>query len=717
MSKSIKILFLFLTISLLYKSSVFACAPGFPEYIYDSSQILTDYYPLIQGVGSSDYNTNPLLNHNFEVIAPILGPEYLLPAYLASINKEMPEAVKDAWAKYTTDRGYYARIKRNEPDAKETSVDSPIISTEIYSPTIWQKLIAPFDSIFNKSNSSEEMNNEYKLAADEYYKGNYDQSIRLFSKIYKNKKQINRNNAALSLGWSYIAKANQQYEKDLKVESKDAEKNHTNNLIIAQKYYGKILNDTSLSDVKLEIDKYYDYVLYRTDPVARLTRASNTMLTTADPKEFLRNLNDYIPLWYKYFYSHLAYQKEIPKFKEYSQNIKESGDEFSQFLLAWTDLSSNSLDQNINKYKETKSPLWLIIVQRQIATGNKQWSYINDEIKKIPSNSPFFLTAQYYNLSAQASDSNLKESIKPLITNLITQTGKNGQYGAQNLFNSLMFKLSDSLADKQEYSLMNNLNSYWTFWDSTSWAPYYQYLNYENTEKNKEYFISYDMKNILSSTDNEKLNELLSKENIFTPEIKQYLRLVLFTKSVLDNQFDISKNMAVLLAKNNQIISKDLSAFIKSKNSEEQKFLAAKFILDYPEITDVMSKSFDEFSLYDVKTIKEIDNFRRNWSFEDKCVMDHYPSSYEKYEELKNTKINSDDLIVNKISQIIIDFATKNPKHKLIPETLSQVVDLVHYGTCKDKKSAEYAKSAFQFLHTSYSNNYWAKQTPYWYEY
>lgn len=716
MSKSIKILFLALIVFLSYKSPVLSCAPGFPEYIYDSSQILEDYYPLIQGVGSSDFKTNPLLNKNFEVIAPVWGPEYLLPVYLASINKEMPEMVKEAWAKYTTNRDYYAKLKRNEPETKETGLDSPVMNEEKSTFTFGQKLKAWFDSVFNQSRTEEEMENEYKLAADQYYKGDYDKAIRLFSAIYKNKKQINRDKAALSLGWSYIAKANQQYEIDLKNESNNAENNLIKNLKIAQNYYEKIATDQSLSEVKGEIDKYLDYVLYRTDPVARMTRAGKVMLTTSDSKEFLRNLNDYIPLWYKYFYRYIVYKKEVPEYKEFSQKIRESGDEFSQFLLAWTDLNSNSLDQNLKKYKDTKSPLWLIVSQRQTNPESSQWAYLGEEIKAVAPTSPFYLSSQYYRLSAQINNIEMKTETKSAVSNLILETDKNKQYSAQNLFNSLMLNLSDTIEEKQKYSLMNNLNSYWTFYDSTSWAPYYQYLNYENTTKDKVSFISNDMKKILSSTDTEKLNELLSKENIFTPEIKQYLRLVLFTKSALDNQLNISKNMAVLLLKNNPVIAKDLSAFIKAQNTEEQKFLAAKFILDYPEITDVSSQSFDEFIQYDVKTIKEIDNHRRNWAFEDKCAMRNYPSYYEKYEEYKNIQINSDDLVVNKIGQIIIDFASSNPNYNSVPQALSQVVDLVHYGSCTDKKSAEYAKRAFQLLHTNYSSSYWAKQTPYWYE-
>jgi hypothetical protein len=708
MNKSIKILLLTLIIFLTYKSSVFACGPYFPDYNYDPSQILNEYFPLISSVGSTDIKTNPILNNKFEVVTPFLGPEYMLPIYLASKNQQLSDDIKNAWVKDLDNRDYYVNLKRDETNEDRPSVDSPVLNTEKFNPTIWQKFLSIFDDVLNKNKSPEDMESEYKLAADEYHKGNYDKAINSFSKIYKNKKQINRDKAALSLGWSYIAKANQQYEIDLKNESKGAENNLISNLKIAQTYYEKIVADSSLSEVKLEAEKYLDYVLYRTDPVARITRASNVMLTTSDPKEFLRNLNDYIPLWYKYFYNHLAYKEETPKFEEYSKKIKESGDEFSQFLLAWTDLNSNSLDQNINKYKETKSPLWIILAQRQITPENSQWSYVNGEIKKIASDSPFYLTAQYYNLSSQSTDSKLKESIKEPINKLITQTDKNKQYSSENLFNGLMLNLSDNLMEKQKYSLMNYLGYADKYWGERLLPPYYSYVGFEND--NDSQMISKEMKQNLASIKIDELNDLLSNENIFNSKIKQYLRLIAFTKATLENRLDISKNMATLLAKNNPEISKDLNAFNNSKNIDEQQFLAAKFILDYPGISDIPSGDFDEFSNTSVSGIKSQDMFRRNWSFNEVCRLYYYATDPEE----KMTP--SEDLIINKVSKIVVDFAAKNQNYQLVPEALHQVVNMVHYGSCVDKKSGEYAKNAFQLLHNSYSNNYWTKQTPYWYE-
>ncbi|MCX6727058.1 MAG: hypothetical protein NTY75_04640, partial [Candidatus Shapirobacteria bacterium] len=592
MNKYIKILFLLVTISLLCKTSVKACGPYFPEYNYDPDQILNEYYPLINNLGSTNPDTNPILNNKFEVITPLLGPEYLFPIYLASVNKQLPSNIKEAWVKYLDNRDYYVNLKRKESTEDRSSVDSPVLNTEVYKPSIWQKFMAIFDGIINNNSSPEKMNSEYKLAADEYHKGNYDQSIQLFTKIYKNKKQINRDKAALSLGWSYIAKANQQYEKDLKAESKDAEKNQIANLKIAQSYYEKIIADSSLSEVKFEAEKYLDYVLYRTDPIARLTRAGNSMLTATDPKEFLRNLNDYIPLWYKYFYGHIAYNEDTIKFEEYSKKIKASGDEFSQFLLAWTDTKSNSIDENIGKYKSTNSPLWLILAQRQATTDNQQWAYVDSEIKKLAPTSTFYLSAQYFNLKAQSADSKLKDSIKKTIIDLISKTKEDKYYGAENLFTGLMFNISDGLMEKQKYSLVNYLGYADKYWGERLLPPFYSYGGYASDNPR---LILKEMKEILSSTSIDDQNKLLTNENIFNSLTKQYLRLILFVRATVENRMDISKNIAVLLAKNNSEISKDIIPFIRSQDTEEQKFLAAKFVLGYPGITDISNSNFDEF--------------------------------------------------------------------------------------------------------------------------
>ena len=795
MNKSIKTIFLFLVIFLSYNSSVLACAPGFSEFIYDASQILDDYYPLMNGVGDTNPKTNPILNQNFEVIAPLWGPEYMLPVYLASKNKQFSDEIKLTWAKYLNSSYRYSvsmifdedldtktvvdnwveiRKKYSNLDAKQvdliardysattecprirfqkaterlndlgarfnqkqlaqwinyqdqefkkctiSNIDFPAIEIKLHNPTTWQtftlfiKKVLKIDIQDKFLPKEMENENEYQLAASEYHEENYDKAIELFDKIYKNKDHPRRDEAALSLGWSYIAKANQQYELDLKLESKEAEKNHLINLKIAQRYYEKITADISLSDIKQEANKYLDYVLYRTDPITRLSRAGKVLSNTSDPREFMRNIYDYNPLWYKYFYDHIANQEESPNYDQYVDKLKESGDEFSQLLLAWNDPKSSSSDQSINKYKETSSPLWLILAQRQINPEDGQWSFVDSEIKKISPSSPFFLTAQYYNLKSKSLNKKLNDSDVKSIQNFILQTQENNQYSAQNLFNNLMFNMVDSLIEKQKYSQMNYLNSYGTYYDSTSWSPYYRYDNH--IPKNKILFISKEMKEILSQSSIDELNKLLSEENIFTPKIKQYLRLVLFTKATLENRLDISKNMAVLLAKNNSEIAKDMSAFIRAHEIEEQKFLAVKFILDYPEITSFSGQTFDEFALYNVATIKEIDRFRRNWLLEDKCPAPHYPGYYKKSKEINKLSPNSDDIAINKISRTIIDFANENPAQQLVPESLHRVVNLVHYGSCTNKKSGEYAKKAFQLLHTNYSNSYWAKQTPYWYE-
>jgi hypothetical protein len=790
MNKYIKTLFLTLIIFLSYKSSILACGPYFPEYIYDPEQILKDYYPLFNGVGSTDFKNNPILNQNYEVITPMWGPEYLLPIFLVSKDKELSDEIKGVWAKYLNQqynqstssvidnksestetlirrwfelRSKYSDTKSeqiepyiksltstywceyrqlppqltnaierltkleskfnkdqlaqwinyqdgmlneclNETDINQFFSPLPIKLTESRG---WQNFVLSINKIFGiKSENNflpNEMveENEYQVAASEYYKENYDKAIDLFKKIYTNKKHVRREEAALSLGWSYIGQANKLYELDLKNESKVAEKNQIKNLKSAQQHYEAIIADSSLSEIKFEANKYLDYVLYRTDPVNRLSRAGNVLLTTSDPTEFIRNLDDYITLWYKYFYNHIANQKDVPEYGQYFKKIRESGDEFSQWLLAWIDPQSITLDQSIGKYNETKSLLWLFVAQRQTTPDHKQWTLINDEIKKISSNSPFYLTSQYYNLKSQLLDSKLKAITGESIKKLISQSEKDKQYSAQNLFKGLMFDMSDDIMEKQKYSVMNYLFSYDNYWDLNAWPPYYENSSYGINHK--EALISHEMKKILASLEMNKLNDFLSNENIFTPKIKQYLRLSLFTKSILNDKPEIAQNMAVLLAKNNNEISRDITPFIKSTNTSERNFLANKFILSYPEITDVGNEYFDEFLLYDIPAIKTIDNFRRNWLFEkDSAEFFSY--------RLEQGSTAPDVLTANKISNTIIDFAISNPTHPAVPESLHQLVDFGHYGPGRD------SKRAFQLLHTNYPSSYWTKQTPYWYE-
>ncbi len=172
------------------------------------------------------------------------------------------------------------------------------------------------------------------------------------------------------------------------------------------------------------------------------------------------------------------------------------------------------------------------------------------------------------------------------------------------------------------------------------------------------------------------------------------------------------------------ILKEDLSSFFEAKNYNEKKFTSALFILKYYRLNHVLDSRLDEI-LVDKSSIKEKDSYQMNWW----CS---YPSQYghKSYElndlmkfisseEIQTAKSENEKIyrIVapNYLSEVVIDYALKNPNDSRVPEALHLAVQSTRSAECKDEKTSEFSQRAFQILYNNYPNNYWTKQTPYWY--
>jgi hypothetical protein len=78
-------------------------------------------------------------------------------------------------------------------------------------------------------------------------------------------------------------------------------------------------------------------------------------------------------------------------------------------------------------------------------------------------------------------------------------------------------------------------------------------------------------------------------------------------------------------------------------------------------------------------------------------------------------KLKSLGAMPNYLSKQVIQWATKNPTDKRVPEALHLAVNATRYG-CTDKETGRWSKAAFDLLHQKYPNTTWAKKTKYWFK-
>ena len=244
---------------------------------------------------------------------------------------------------------------------------------------------------------------EYQEAAINFYKGNLNETEQRFKKIFEDLNHPWRDYAALVLGRTYIRKAYFEYEEAMRQKGaykiQDIlEQERNKNLAIAQTQFENILKDSSLSAMHKGARDLLNYVNYRIDPKTRLKYAEDALLSSSDPDEIIKNLEDFSLLWYDKIYWKAHRDKIDDEYKEYEKFILEQGGDFMQWLYAWLDPMQNSLDFALQKYQQTKSMPWLLASLKLITPEHPMQQKIIQEAEKISKNSSAYLSAQYYGL-------------------------------------------------------------------------------------------------------------------------------------------------------------------------------------------------------------------------------------------------------------------------------------------------------------------------------
>lgn len=573
-----------------------------------------------------------------------------------------------------------------------------------------KKITKPEEKISNQEILKEEKisnqellryDQEYQRAALAFYQGNLDEAEKIFKEIADNPNHPWRAYGALALARIYIRRANEEYEKNWPNDNWEWESREkaiqARNAILekAKIQLENILKDNSLNSVHEGARSLLNFVNFRIDPKKRFKEAEEILLTLRTPKEIINNLEDFSLL--------------LPEMER--DYILKNGKDLSQwiYIYVWGGLDQSNLEFALEQYQKTKSLHWLLASLKLMTPEHHLRDEIIKESLKIPKDSPVYLSANYYRLKLLIKMGENMEKIRKDIDSILATIPEEYPI-AKNYFNNLRMLTAKNLTESLSYSLRRVLA---VETDSVSRV------------NEKGYLIDGKIKQLFNEfLPLEKWTEIVLANDIFPAEITKQIRLVAFVRAVLLDDFESAQRIASILASSDPTLKEDLSDFLKAKNYNEKKFTAAFFILKYYRLNHVLDSRLDEI-LVNKLSVKEKDINQRNWwcpydqtstqeSYEIKDLMKFISSQEIQKAKLENEKIYK-IVAPNYLSEIVINYALENPNDPRIPEALHLAVMSTRFSECKDDKTSEFSQKAFQILHNNYPNNYWTKQTPYWY--
>ncbi|MCX6789897.1 MAG: hypothetical protein NTZ42_04850 [Candidatus Gribaldobacteria bacterium] len=569
---------------------------------------------------------------------------------------------------------------------------------------------------------------EYQEAAALFYKGKFDEAIEEFKKISENNQQPWRGYAKLVIGRAYIRKANllQKDDYNFRLYFSDDYKKEENKPIFdlyknAKEQFTAIINDESLAYLHSGSRDLLNYVNFRIDPKTRMKDGENILLdANSSPEDIAKNLDDlsiisYYNLYINAYGTQWLSQKNEAVYNDYKSYIVQEGGDFLKWVLVWWSNDSDELSNlAIKKYQETNSLAWLVASLKILKPSYSMADTILAEAEKITKDSPAYLTINYYR-AKYFLENNEKEKAKTIVDNLLKERDYSDMPAVENYLADIRMQSSVSLDDAlpfmyrkivaviDDFAPISILDGKDSEMDSKAARVFNEYIPIDEWDR------------------------LFSKDS-FYPQILEGLRLITFVRASILNRFDIADNMATLLAKNNKDIEKELHDYLNTQNSDDKKYLSVLFMLNHPNLDDTISYALQGVPIYSNKG---------NYSYHSNWWCSYLPTESDYYKEYRDkysvevmkylvseqdaNKASVESAIIdsqfpsNYFSEVVINYALKNPLYPGIPEALHLAVDSAKFASCSNAESGALSKRAYDILHDNYPDNEWTKETPYWY--
>jgi hypothetical protein len=581
---------------------------------------------------------------------------------------------------------------------------------------------------------------QYQIAAAHFYAARLPEARTTFEKIAADENSSWRKTAKFVIARTYIRQSSfieipETKENEISLQEKERD----DFLRKASAQLENVLADASMKDFHESAHRLLGLVKYRLIPQERVKELAHVLVRPVENRNIYNDLTDYS--WLLNFTDAQAESRGVlldlkqaeQEKKEYDYNYETKlrdipMSEREKDLTDWifTYIAADGFTHAFEKWKQTGKLHWLAAVVVNTKKDTPQLAEILREADKIQRTSPAFATVRYHQIQILLETGKLAEA-KQKLTEVFANNLNEFPLSAQNKFLAQRTIIAENLNEFLKYAQRKPSIFVWSD-DAGEEGDDLDASNELKPWKNRAMFDEDAVAFI-----NEKMPLSVLRQAALNPQLPEHLKKFLVTAVwtrafALGNQA-IEREFTPLMLRYAKEFSPHFSKYASATGAANREADALIAILRYPVIQPYVPVGFGR----EDSVATEIDSTRGNWW----CVADekdksdrerydhypfHYPASYPNFltkeqmataaRELRQMLALGDSSTF--LARRAVEFAVKNPNHPQTPEILHLAVRSTRYG-CKDEKTGDFSKQAFQILHKRYPKSEWTKKTQYWF--
>ena len=379
--------------------------------------------------------------------------------------------------------------------------------------------------------------------------------------------------------------------------------------------------------------------------------------------------------------------------------------------------SKNGCSQALAYWRETKSPLWLIVVLETIPCDSKDLEELTKAAEAIPETSPAYLTVTYQiaRLYCLKGD---KENATKVIDKILVQT--NLSLSTKNRFLDLRAALTKNFSNFLNTILQEPVDE---DRDNESYQNHFlPFLNEHHKDLTKDFDWEhfYEVQKVPVSS----LKKASQSANI--PQwLKSRLLIAAWVRSVLLTKMEDAKEIAHQLSETEPQLKESLNLFLSEQNPKRQHYIAHLLITRFPSFSILIypnawrnkAGGWRDCGL-DHSKVDTKSGLRENW-WKDGILKELTTTplpSFLTQEEATNTEKEFKQLEeniplkTNHFCQLAIQWFKEMPQDPLLPEMMHHCIQMSRH-TYAPKSSYD----VFKLIHKHFKDSKYAQKSRYHY--